>query len=89
MSADQFAFRLLAGQRQFMLYRQIKPWDHAAGVLMVQEAGGYAARFDNSPYAPTSQDGGLLSAPDQATWQELHDIMLGSSLAEINAFPKR
>lgn len=87
--AGQEYIELLSGQRQFMLYRQIKPWDHAAGVLMVQEAGGYAARFDNTPYMPTSQDGGLLSAPDQASWQQLHDIMLGDSLAEINAFPKR
>jgi fructose-1,6-bisphosphatase/inositol monophosphatase family enzyme len=87
--AGQEYIEMMAGQRQFMLYRQIKPWDHAAGVLMVQEAGGYAARFDNSPYAPTSQDGGLLNAPDRASWQTLHDIMLGDSLAEINAFPKR
>jgi fructose-1,6-bisphosphatase/inositol monophosphatase family enzyme len=87
--AGQEYIAMMAGQRQFMLYRQIKPWDHAAGVLMVQEAGGYAARFDETPYAPTSQEGGLLSAPDKASWQQLHDIMLGDSLAEINAFPKR
>ncbi len=87
--AGQEYLDIMAGNRQFNLYRQIKPWDHAAGVLMVQEAGGYAARFDDTPYTPTSQDGGLLSAPDRAAWQQLHDIMIGSSLAEINAFPKR
>jgi len=87
--AGQEYIDIMAGQRQFNLYRTVKPWDHAAGVLMVQEAGGYVARFDGTPYTPTQQEGGLVSAPDKTSWQELHDIMLGDSLAEINAFPKR
>ena len=29
-----------------------KPWDHAAGTLMIAEAGGEAERFDGQPYAP-------------------------------------
>ncbi|MEO8560087.1 MAG: inositol monophosphatase family protein, partial [Rhodospirillales bacterium] len=87
--AGQEYIAMLGGERRFMLYRNVKPWDHAAGVLMMEEAGGYAARFDGTPYTPTTQDGGLLTAPDKTTWQQLHDIMLGDSLAEINAFPKR
>jgi len=56
---------------------------------MLQEAGGYCARFDGTAYSPVSQEGGLISAPDQASWHKLHDIMLGDSLPAINAFPKR
>ena len=37
---------ILAGRADFNLYRMTKPWDHAAGALMVAEAGGEAQRFD-------------------------------------------
>jgi fructose-1,6-bisphosphatase/inositol monophosphatase family enzyme len=87
--AGQEYVDIMAGNRQFNLYRQIKPWDHAAGVLMVQEAGGHAARFDGSPYLPGEPEGGLITAPDGASWRKLHDILLGGSPAEIEAFPKR
>ena len=49
---------ILSGHRDFSLYRQTKPWDHAAGALMVSEAGGLAERFDRTPYSPV---GGLRS----------------------------
>jgi len=49
---------ILSGHRDFSLYRQTKPWDHAAGALMVSEAGGLAERFDGAPYGPA---GGLRS----------------------------
>ena len=42
------------------------PWDHLAGVLISQEAGGYAARLDGSPYLPSHVDGGLLVATSRA-----------------------
>ena len=29
------------------------PWDHLPGWLLHREAGGYSARFDGSPIAPT------------------------------------
>ena len=30
----------------------LKPWDTAAGVLLVREAGGTATDFDGRPYQP-------------------------------------
>lgn len=60
---------MISGRAQFSLNRQIRPWDHAAGELMVREAGGYAAKLDGSDYAPTDRDGGLLLATDAATWR--------------------
>jgi len=50
---------------------QTNSWDDAAGVLMHQEAGGYAARWDQKPYAITVTHKGLLLAPDKESWQEL------------------
>ncbi|WP_345680748.1 inositol monophosphatase family protein [Yinghuangia aomiensis] len=65
-------YRLLAsGFGHFALYNKLMPWDHLAGVLVHREAGGYAARFDGTPYGPGIVDGGLLLAPDRESWQEL------------------
>lgn len=71
---------VLSGQRHYLLYRMVKPWDHAAGELMYREAGGHAARFDGSPYSPTVTEGGILAAPDLTAWRELHAILLGTPL---------
>ena len=54
---------ILAGRADFNLYRMTKPWDHAAGALMLAEAGGDARRFDGKPYEPAQPiNGGLISA---------------------------
>lgn len=70
-------YRLVAGgHTHFSVYGRLFPWDHAPGVLLHREAGGYAARFDGSPYDPTESGGGLICAPDRAGWQALHDALL-------------
>ncbi|MDP9127574.1 MAG: inositol monophosphatase [Pseudomonadota bacterium] len=51
--------------------RQSNPWDDAAGVLIHQEAGGYSAFWDGTPYRPSVMDKGLAVATDQARWDEL------------------
>lgn len=63
---------LAAGGAHFALYAKLSPWDHAAGWLIHREAGGYSARFDGSPYRVEHRTGGLLMAPDRATWDALH-----------------
>lgn len=63
-------YRLLAsGHAHFSIYNKLMPWDHLGGVLIHSEAGGFSARFDGSAYQPTHLDGGLLVAPDQASWE--------------------
>jgi len=53
---------LLSGTYDFNLYRRTKPWDHAAGALMMVEAGGQAARFNGAPFRPEGPlDGGIIS----------------------------
>ena len=34
---------LARGKLHFAEYNLLKPWDHAAGVLIMEEAGGYGA----------------------------------------------
>jgi len=70
-------YRLLAGgQCHFLLFNRLWPWDHAPGWLLHREAGGYAARFDGRPYSPTVTTGGLICAPDAASWQALRSALL-------------
>jgi fructose-1,6-bisphosphatase/inositol monophosphatase family enzyme len=66
---------LVKGGMQFALYNKLMPWDHLAGTLIVQEAGGHAARFDGSPYLPGHTKGGLLAASDPDTWRALRDTL--------------
>ena len=66
------AFRVLsAGERHFSIYNHLWSWDHAAGVLIHREAGGYTARVDGAPYRPVDRVPGLLSAPDLDTWRRI------------------
>jgi fructose-1,6-bisphosphatase/inositol monophosphatase family enzyme len=75
--AGQEYLRLASGQIHFALFWRLKPWDHAAGVLLYREAGGHAARLNGEPYRATDRDGGLLLAPDRASWHTLNDSLLG------------
>jgi len=61
-----------AGHCHILFYNRLMPWDHAAGWLLHREAGGYSAHFDGRPYVPSHTSGGLLYAPDQATWHAVH-----------------
>jgi len=67
---------LAAGHIHMGLFWRLYPWDHAAGFLLHKEAGGYARHFDGSTYHPSHIDGGLLLAPDAASWQALHEALL-------------
>lgn len=65
-----------AGHAHALVYQRMMPWDHAPGVLLHAEAGGHSARFDGSPYDPRIRSGGLIVAPDRASWESLHDALL-------------
>jgi fructose-1,6-bisphosphatase/inositol monophosphatase family enzyme len=63
-------YRLLAqGGFDFCLSASLNVWDHAAGVLIHAEAGGFAALIDGEPYSPLMRSGSLLVAPDKASWE--------------------
>ena len=77
-SAGQEYLRLVEGGAHAALYHRLMPWDHAAGVLIHHESGGYAARLDGSDYRPTLRGGGLILTPDQASWTALRSTLLDS-----------
>lgn len=60
--------RLVLGQNAVALFQRILPWDHAAGVLFVQEAGGCATHWNGQAYRVGGQGTGLLVASNRQTW---------------------
>lgn len=77
-AAEQYP-RLVLGVNDISVFERTLPWDHAAGVLFVNEAGGKAARPDGSPYR-TDQHGqkGLFAASSPA----LFDTFVKHSTAD-------
>jgi fructose-1,6-bisphosphatase/inositol monophosphatase family enzyme len=72
-----YEYRLICeGHCDFAHYWKLMPWDHAAGLLIHAEAGGYAACFDGTPYSPTRHQGGVLAAPNQDAWNALHQALV-------------
>lgn len=69
--------RLLLGQNDVALFWRTFAWDHAPGALILTEAGGRAARFDGTPYAPGQTGTGMLAAATPALWEEIAAILLG------------
>jgi len=70
---------MLVGKIHFALYGgRLMPWDHAAGTLMLEEAGGYGRiRGDKSIYDPTLHGNGeqLLLTPNERTFDALHQVL--------------
>jgi fructose-1,6-bisphosphatase/inositol monophosphatase family enzyme len=74
-AAEQYP-RLVLGQNDVSVFERTHSWDHAAGVLFVNEAGGKAARPDGSPYRVDEVGRtGLLGAASPALWDELAERM--------------
>lgn len=70
-AAEQYP-RLALGQNDVSIFNRTLAWDHAAGVLWLNEAGGKAARPDGSPYHVDERNRtGLLGAASPALWDEL------------------
>ncbi len=69
---------LAAGHCHYVVFHRLLPWDHAAGWLLHQEAGGWSARLDGSPYDPAQTTGGLICTPDEASWRALRAALFES-----------
>ncbi|CAN5879301.1 inositol monophosphatase family protein [soil metagenome] len=68
-----------AGHCDVLMYNKLMPWDHAAGWLLHREAGGYSAHFDGTAYSPSHLSGGLLCAPDRASWEGVREALFEPS----------
>ncbi len=70
-AAEQYP-RLVLGQNDVSIFERTLPWDHAAGVLFLNEAGGMAARPDGSPYRVDDHSRpGMIGASTPGLWEAL------------------
>jgi len=70
-AAEQYP-RLALGVNDVSIFERTLAWDHAAGALWLNEAGGKVARFDGSPYRVDEWDRkGLIGAATPALWDDL------------------
>ncbi len=79
-SAAQTYLYLVSGRLDYALFHNIFPWDHAAGILIHSEAGGFARHRDGAaflPYGPV-RGNSVVAAPDQNRWRQLVDHLKGS-----------
>ena len=52
-AATEYA-AIIRGDKDFVIYYRLLPWDHAPGALAVTEAGGAAVHLTGDPYSPLS-----------------------------------
>ena len=70
-AAEQYP-RLILGQNDVAIFERTLPWDHAAGALLVNEAGGKVARPDGSPYRIDEHARrGMIGAASARLWDDL------------------
>jgi len=68
-------FDVVTGSAHFTLHSRSLVWDHAAGMLLVAEAGGAASFLDGTPYDPRIADRKPLAAASKAAWQLVQGIV--------------
>ena len=70
-AAEQYP-RLVLGANDVSLFERTLPWDHAAGALFLNEAGGHCARPDGSPYRVDEWERtGLIGASSRKLFDDL------------------
>lgn len=75
-AAEQYP-RLVLGQNDVSIFARTLPWDHAAGTLFLNEAGGCCQRPDGTPYVIGDERRGLLGAASPRLWDKAARLLLG------------
>ena len=73
-AAEQYP-RLVLGQNDVSVFARTLPWDHAAGTLFLNEAGGCCQRLDGSPYVVGDLRRGLLGASSSRLWEAAAEVL--------------
>lgn len=75
-SAGLEYIRIASGQTDVSMFWNSWPWDHAAGALIVEEAGGKVGFKDGLRYTPGITDKkGILTTGDPDIWQAWCDVL--------------
>jgi len=73
-AAEQYP-RLALGTNDVAIFERTLPWDHAAGALWLNEAGGKCARADGGPYRVDDGRKGMIGAASPALWEQMARLM--------------
>jgi len=73
-AAEQYP-RLALGTNHISTFERSLPWDHAAGILFLNEAGGKTARWNGDAYRPADRRTGLLGASSPKLWDEAAELL--------------
>ncbi len=84
-AADQYP-RVATGACDATVFTRTISWDHAAGVVFIEEAGGVARRQDGRPYRCDEEDAGLVIATGPERWEHVVQLLNSGriSLAEAH-----
>lgn len=73
-SAADFYSQLALGEAVAMISAPTRPWDHAAGAMIIEALGGIVCHIDGTNYSPTRSNGGVIAAADKqlyhAVWRD-------------------
>jgi fructose-1,6-bisphosphatase/inositol monophosphatase family enzyme len=72
--------QLVSGAVDFLFYYRTLVWDHAPGVLILQEAGGYARRYGGESWRPKSDAVELICAAGPESWHRVRDTLILSAV---------
>ncbi|MDE2596418.1 MAG: inositol monophosphatase [Sphingomonadales bacterium] len=76
-AAEQYP-RIVLGENDITVFERTLAWDHAAGVLFLNEAGGKVCRPDGRPYRVDEHlQPGMIGAASPALWDVLAERMAG------------
>lgn len=75
-AAEQYP-RIVLGENDLTIFERSLPWDHAAGAIFLNEAGGRLSRTDGSPYMVGDARRGLLGAASPELWDEAARVLFG------------
>ena len=75
-AAEQYP-RLVLGVNAIALFQKTLPWDHAAGSLLLREAGGVVRRPDGSDYRVGDQRRGMIAASSPKLWDYAVGVLFG------------
>ncbi|RDC59667.1 Inositol-phosphate phosphatase [Alteripontixanthobacter maritimus] len=69
------------GDHDLAIYERTLPWDHAAGCLFLNEAGGTCLRLDGSPYRVDDGRKGMIAAASRHLFDDLAARLSASGYA--------
>ncbi len=64
---------IIRGEKDFVIYYRLLPWDHAPGALAITEAGGAALHLSGDPYSPLSPNQVTIVAASTELAEEIRN----------------